>query len=168
MITDLVQIRLLGAKKREENFRFRSFMKSRDHSDRILRRIAEGIEEQIDCTQCGNCCRQATAKVTDRDVDRLARHFRVKPERIRADYVVPDEEEEFVLRRLEDGACVFLSGNLCTVYEARPDVCQRYPHLVRGNGSIASRMWSMIDRAEICPIVYNSLEAFKKELGFRK
>ena len=168
MITDLVQIRLLGAKKREENFRFRSFMKSRDHSDRILRRIAQGIEEQIDCTQCANCCREATAKVTARDVDRLARHFRVKPERIRAEYVVPDEEEEFVLRRREDGECVFLSGNLCTVYEARPDVCQRYPHLVRGNGSIASRMWSMVDRAEICPIVYNSLEAFKKELGFRK
>jgi predicted XRE-type DNA-binding protein len=30
-------------------------MKSRDHSDRILRRIAEEIEEQIDCTACANC-----------------------------------------------------------------------------------------------------------------
>ena len=50
MITDLVQIRLLGEKKRHENERFRRHMKSHDHSDRILRRIAEGIEEQIDCT----------------------------------------------------------------------------------------------------------------------
>ena len=36
-----------------------------------------------------------------------------------------------------------------------------------GTGSLASRMWQFIDRACYCPIVYNSLEAFKDELGFR-
>ena len=167
MVTDLVQIRTLGEKKREENLRFRRHMKSHDHSDRILRRIAEGIEEQIDCTQCANCCRVATAKVTERDVERLARHFRVKPARIMADYVVEDEEDGYVLRRDENG-CVFLSGNLCSVYEARPESCQRFPHLVRGTGSIVSRMWQFVDRACYCPIVYNSLEAFKDELKFKR
>jgi hypothetical protein len=29
-------------------------------------------------------------------------------------------------------------------------------------------MWSFVDRAALCPIVYNSLEAFKSELGFRR
>ena len=167
MITDLVQIKTLGEKRQEENLRFRKFMKSRDHSDRILRRIAEGIQEQIDCRQCANCCRVATARVTERDVDRLARHFRVKPERIMADYVVGSDEEGFILKRRPEGDCVFLDGNDCSVYDARPDVCQRYPHLVRGNGSIASRMWEMVDRAGVCPIVYNTLEAFKAELRFR-
>ena len=70
MLTDLVQIKLLGEKKRPENERFRKHMKSFDHSDRILRRIGEAIEEQIDCLQCANCCRVATAKVTERDVER--------------------------------------------------------------------------------------------------
>jgi len=28
-------------------------------------------------------------------------------------------------------------------------------------------MWQMPDRATYCPIVYNSLEAFKEEVGFR-
>jgi Fe-S-cluster containining protein len=114
----------------------------------------------------------ASAAVTERDIERLARHFRVKPERILADYVVEtddeDEEERRILRRRENGECVFLEGNLCSVYESRPDVCQRYPHLVRGSGSIASRMWSMVDRASVCPIVYNSLEAFKVELKFKR
>ncbi|HJZ99244.1 MAG TPA: YkgJ family cysteine cluster protein, partial [Candidatus Solibacter sp.] len=159
---------LLGEKKRDENLRFRRHMKSHDHSDRILRRIAQGIEEQIDCTQCANCCRMATAKVTERDVDRLARHFRIKPERIMAEYVVESEEEGHILRRRENGECVFLDGYECSVYESRPEVCQRYPHLVRGQGSIASRMWSMVDRASVCPIVYNSLEAFKVELKFKR
>jgi hypothetical protein len=40
--------------------------------------------------------------------------------------------------------------------------------MVRGNGSIASRMWQFADRASYCPIVYNSLEAFKEETKFRR
>jgi Fe-S-cluster containining protein len=171
LITDLVQIRLQGEKKRPENERFRKFMKSRDHrdhSDRMLRRIAEGIEEQIDCTQCANCCRVATAKVTERDTARLARYLRISPAKFVAEYTAESEEEGRILRRDEASGCVFLSGNECAVYDARPDTCQRFPHVVRGAGSIASRMWQFVDRACYCPIVYNSLEAFKKELGFTR
>ena len=167
MISDLIQIRLLGEKKREENLRFRRFMKSHDHSDRILRRIAQEIEEQIDCTQCGNCCRVATARVTDRDAGRLAGFLRISPAQFLAEYTAADPEEGRILRRSEETGCVFLEGTTCTVYQARPDACQRFPHLVRGAGSIASRMWQFVDRATYCPIVYNSLEAFKEKLGFR-
>lgn len=167
MVTDLVQIRLLGEKKRDENLRFRVFMKSRDHSDRILRRIAQGIEDEIDCTICANCCRVATAVVKERDIEHLARFLRISPERFIAEYTTMSEEEGRILRRTEGEGCVFLSGNECTVYEARPDACRRFPHLLRGNGSIASRMWQFVDRACYCPIVYNSLEAFKAEMGYR-
>ena len=168
MVTDLVQIRLLGEKKRPENERFRRHLKTRDHSDRILRRIAEDIEQQIDCTQCGNCCKVATAVVTERDVERLARYLRLPPARVIAEYTMESEDEGRILRRSEETGCVFLRGTACTVYEARPDACQRFPHLVRGAGSIASRMWQMVDRACYCPIVYNSLQAFKVELGFKR
>ena len=168
MLTDLVQIRLQGEKRRPENERFRRYLKAHDHSDRILRRIAEGIQDQIDCTQCANCCRVATAKVSERDVERLARHFSMTRAGFLAKYTVPSEEEGTILRRIDAHGCVFLEGNTCTVYEARPDTCQRFPHMVRGNGSIASRMWQFIDRACYCPIVYNALEAFKGETGFLK
>jgi Fe-S-cluster containining protein len=168
MITDLVQIRLLGEKKRDENMRFRRFLKSRDHSDRILRRIAEGIEGQIDCTECANCCKVATVEVSERDVERLAKYLRIPPAKFVAEYTMESEEEGRILRRDERTGCIFLDGRECTVYEARPDICQRFPHMVRGGGSIASRMWQFVDRACYCPIVYNSLEAFKEELGFRR
>lgn len=168
MITDLIQIRTLGEKKRDENLRFRRHMKSRDHSDRILRRIAEEIEGQIDCTQCANCCKVATVRLSDRDVERLARYLRIPPARFLADYAVETAEEGLILRRDKQSGCVFLSGTECAVYDARPDICQRFPHLVRGQGSIASRMWEFVDRACYCPIVYNSLEAFKDELRFQR
>jgi Fe-S-cluster containining protein len=165
---DLVQIRLLGEKKRDENLRFRRFMKSRDHSDRILRRIAEDIEVQIDCTSCANCCRVATAVVTERDAERLSRYLRIQPAEFLARYTEESEDEGRILHRSREQGCVFLDGNTCTVYEARPDACQRFPHLVRGAGSIASRMWQFVDRATYCPIVYHSLEAFKQELRFQR
>jgi len=168
MITDLVQIRMLGEKKADENMRFRRFMKAHDHSDRILRRIAEGIEAQIDCTQCANCCKVATVTIHERDIERLARRLRLAPAKFLSGYTVESAEEGCILRRAAESGCVFLDGNACTVYDARPETCQRFPHLVRGAGSIASRMWQFIDRACYCPIVYNSLEAFKEELGFNR
>ena len=168
MITDLVQIKLLGEKKRPENERFRKHMKSFDHSDRILRRIAEEIEDSTDCLACANCCRVATAKVTERDVERLSKYLRLKPARFLADFTVESADEGVVLKRDRKTGCVFLNGNECTVYDARPDSCQKFPHVVRGNGSIASRMWELIDRACYCPIVYNSLEAFKDEMEFKR
>jgi Fe-S-cluster containining protein len=167
VITDLIQIRILGEKKRPENERFRRHLKSRDHSDRILRRLAEQVEEQIDCTVCANCCRVATVRLAERDIERLARHLRLKPADFLARYTTESEEEGRILMRSDESGCTFLDGTSCTIYEERPDSCRRFPHLVRGNGSIASRMWEFIDRACYCPIVYNSLEAFKAETKFR-
>ena len=168
MITDLVQIRMLGEKKRPENERFRRHLKVHDHSERRLRHIAAEIEEQIDCTVCANCCRVATVKISERDIDRLSHYLGMTRAEFLAKYTTVSEEEGRILIRQEDRGCVFLEGNDCTVYDARPDTCSRFPHLVRGNGSIASRMWQFIDRAVYCPIVYNALEAFKTETGFRK
>ena len=171
MITDLVQIRTLGEKKRDENMRFRVHLKTHHHSDRILRRIAEGIEAQIDCTACANCCRVATTGVSERDIERLTRALGVSEAEFIEKYTMegdPLEDEKRILRRSGDAGCVFLEGNLCSVYEDRPDICRRFPHLVRGNGSIASRMWQFVDRASYCPIIYNSLEAFKVETRFRR
>lgn len=166
MLTDLVQIRFLGDKKRNENEHFRRFMKSNSHSDRTLRRIAEEVEEQIDCTECANCCRVASAVINDRDIERLAKYLRIPRAKFLAEYTLLSEEESRILRRAKATGCTFLDGNLCTVYDARPETCQRFPHLVRGQGSLASRMWEFTDRACYCPIVYNSLEAFKDELEF--
>ena len=168
MIQDLVQIRLLGEKKRGENERFRRHLKSHDHSDRRLRRIAEEIQEDIDCTVCANCCRVATVRVSDRDIERLARHLSITRAAFLAEYTTESDEEGRILRRYDTEGCVFLEGTACRVYDARPDTCSRFPHLVRGNGSIASRMWQFIDRACYCPIVYNALEAFKVETKFTR
>jgi Fe-S-cluster containining protein len=166
VIVDLVQIRRLGEQKLTENQKFRVYLKSHDHPDKRLRAIAQRIEEQIDCTQCANCCRHATAVVTERDIQKLAKALRIKPAQFIRDYTDANDEEGRILKRTESG-CIFLDGNTCTVYESRPHACEYFPHTVRGSGSIASRMWQFVDRATYCPIVYNTMEAWKYETRFR-
>jgi Fe-S-cluster containining protein len=168
LITDLVQIKRLGEQKRPENERFRKHLKSHNFQELKFRKIAEDIEAQVDCTVCANCCRQATVKLQERDIEKLAKYMGVKKAQFRADYTQEDEEQGTVLKFESGKGCVFLDGNDCTVYDARPQICNDFPHLVRGNGTIPFRMWQFIDRATYCPIVYNALEEFKDTAGFKR
>lgn len=167
MLTDLVQIKRFGERQRVENQRFRAWMKRHNFAERTLKAIAQDVEEKIDCTACANCCRVATTQITERDAERLAHFLSVKPAIFLRAYTDETEEEGNILKRNENG-CIFLDGNLCSVYEARPQTCELFPHLVKGNGSLLSRMWHMPDRAVYCPIVYNTLEEWKAETGFKK
>ena len=165
MITDLVQIRRLGEQKFDENHRFRTYLKTHNFVERRFRKIAGEIEDQIDCTQCANCCRVALTPIAERDVEKLARFLRLSLRKFLEQYTKRDEFNDLVLETNQNG-CVFLEGNLCTVYEARPGTCERYPHLVRGQGSLVSRMWQFVDRASYCPIDYNTMEASKDHVGW--
>jgi Fe-S-cluster containining protein len=77
-------------------------------------------------------------------------------------------DEGRILKRSDETGCIFLNGNECLVYEGRPASCQDFPHLVRGPGSLMHRMWAMPERATYCPITYNTLEAWKDEVGFQR
>jgi len=165
MITDLVQIRRLEQQKRGENSRFRAYLKHHRHSDRRLRRFGEDIEAEIDCTACANCCRVTEVGITERDIEKLAKFIGVSEREFLEQFTASDAAGARILKRNEKG-CVFLEGNLCTVYEARPNNCANFPHVVRGTGSIASRMWEFLDRAGYCPIIYNWMEKVKEDIGF--
>lgn len=165
MVTDLVQIKRLGESKRAENERLRKHLKRHSFAERRIRRLAQDIEEAMDCITCANCCKVATVRLNERDIVRLAKHLRITPSAFVRDYTETTGEGT-ILRRTEAG-CVFLDGNTCMVYEVRPGNCEDFPHTVRGDGSFLSRMWDFADRACYCPIVYETMEAIKKETGFR-
>jgi Fe-S-cluster containining protein len=168
VIIDLVQIKRLGEEKVKENEQLRVFMKRHGYPERGFRKMAEEIEEGIDCRACANCCKVGETNITERDVERAAKYLRLKPGQFIAQYTTTSAfEDETILRRNEQG-CIFLDGNDCSIYDARPDTCRYFPHLVRGQGPMVTRMWNMVDRATYCPIVYNTLEAFKEALKFGK
>ena len=58
--------------------------------------------------------------MSERDVEHLAKYLRIKVGDFLRDYTVETEDEGRILKRDENG-CVFLDGNLCSVYDARPE-----------------------------------------------
>jgi uncharacterized protein len=175
VITDLVQIRRLGEHKREENLRFRKWMKSHTFVERQFRQAAHDVEDAIDCRKCAECCRVTEVQLVERDVAKLARFLGISEREFMEKHTTLDDNGAAILVRVKsanggskDGlACEFLDGNDCTVYEARPANCERFPHLVRGAGSLESRMWAFADRATYCPIVFNWFEKVKALTKFK-
>jgi uncharacterized protein len=146
--------------------RFRKWIKSHTFVERQFRHAAEEVQDAIDCRQCAECCRVPEVQLAERDVEHLARFLRIPGKRFLEEYTALDAEGAVILRKTDQG-CVFLDGNDCTVYEARPGSCERFPHLLRGAGSLESRMWDFVDRATYCPIVFNWFEKVKALTKFR-
>ncbi len=167
MISDLVQIRRLGEKKRAENEKFRRWIKAHNFVERQFRRAAQEVHDAVDCRQCAECCRVTEAEIYEKDIASLSKNLGISRKEFLEQYTQAGTDGELILKRTKDG-CVFLSGNDCTIYEFRPKTCEGFPHLLRGMGSIQFKMWAYVDRATYCPIVYNWLERVKDLTNFRK
>lgn len=166
MVTDLIQIKRQGEKQRPENLRFRKWIKSHTFVERQFRRAAEEVHDAIDCRACAECCRVTEVQIVERDIEKLSRFLGLPEHRFLEEYTAVDKDGAVILRR-GPGGCVFLDGNDCTVYEARPGNCERFPHLLRGAGSLESRMWELVDRATYCPIVFNWFDRVKALTKFK-
>ncbi len=168
MVTDLIQIRELGTAKEAENLDFRRYLRAHHRRIEEFQKLAAEIQEQIDCTQCANCCRYSVVSVVQRDIEAIARHLGEDSEHVIRHYTEPDPEAgtRRILRSTSEG-CVFLDGNLCMIYEARPEVCMRFPHVASGMRTLGGRLPSLYRWASLCPIIYNAVETYKHVVGYR-
>ena len=99
------------------------------------------MSQRYDCLKCpGYCCSYGRIAVSEHDIVRLAKHFDLPLEQARQKFTyhyLTKEVDEQVLRQKSDpifsSICRFFDTKerRCTVYEARPNVCRRYPHGMR-------------------------------------
>ena len=155
----------LSTLKKEENLRFKSFLKGHPWSDERLdsevRRII-GDPAFIDCRDCGHCCRTLYVSLTEEDTERLAASAGMAAEEFKSRYLADMRGRDQDIFR--ERPCPFQQGNLCVHYEARPENCRSYPHLQ--NEGFRHRLYNVFDSYAVCPIVYFTVEALKRELGF--
>ena len=120
--------------------------------------LHEEVFEEIDCLACANCCKTTSPIFYNRDIERLAKHLRMKPGEFIDKYLLIDEDKDYVLTQ---APCPFLgSDNYCSVYDARPNACREYPHTDR------KRMEQILDltyrNTIVCPAVLEITERLKK------
>jgi uncharacterized protein len=166
VITDLTEIRRLAAEKEPENLEFRRHLKAHHVPEGPFHVLAREAEQRMDCRQCANCCRETTVDVSEAEVAAIASLLGCTIEQAMRQYTGLDPNDHHRVLLREQGACVFLDHNECTIYDARPRPCRDYPHLSREVTSLGGRMESACRNAAICPIVYDALEAYKKLVGF--
>jgi len=128
--------------------------------DDVFQETHEEVFEETDCLTCANCCKTTSPIFTDKDVVRLAKHFRMRPADFIVKYLRVDEDNDYVLI---SAPCPFLgSDNYCSVYEERPNACREYPHTDRKN------MYQVLDltyrNTLVCPAVLKIVEEVKKKL----
>ncbi len=167
VVTDLAEVFQLGTAKAEENRAFRRYLSARHHDDKQFQILASEVAEHMDCTACANCCRHSVVSVSRQEIENIASHLSATPEVVTDLYTVPDPDAPAARTLLNSGAaCVFLDGNLCMVYDARPKTCRDFPHVAVGTHSLGDRPSSHARWASLCPIIYNALERYKHLTGY--
>jgi Fe-S-cluster containining protein len=164
LVTDPREVGRLAEKREDENWAFRDWIRTEfDFDDErlmsVVRQLADEITAQIDCTRCANCCRETDTELDDADIERLAAALGMTIPAFQQAYLECDEDSGG--RWLLPAPCPLLDGNLCRVYEVRPQQCREYPHLYN---DFRSHSISRIHNTFLCPIVFNVVEEMKYAL----
>jgi hypothetical protein len=167
VVTGLAEVFRLGTAKAEENLAFRRYLCARHYADKPFQLLASEVQRHVDCTACANCCRHSVVSVNKPEIENIAWHLGATPDAVARLYTLPDPDAAASRTLLTSGeGCVFLDGNFCMIYEARPTTCRTFPHVAAGTHSLGSRPASLARWAALCPIIYNALESYKRLTGY--
>jgi len=128
--------------------------------DREMQELHETEFKRTDCLTCANCCKTTGPLFTNKDIERIARHFRMKPQQFIEGYLRVDEDNDYVLQQLP---CPFLGAdNHCSIYDVRPKACAEFPHTNRKDFHKISNL--TIKNVAICPAAMNIVEEMMKKI----
>ena len=129
--------------------------------DKITQNIHEEVFAQTNCLDCANCCKTTGPLFVRKDIERIAKYLRLKPEQFEAQYLRVDEENDWVLQQVP---CAFLGeDNACSIYDVRPKACREFPHTDR------PKIYQIAQHTQknvaICPAAFSIVEKMKERLS---
>ncbi|MCB9226078.1 MAG: YkgJ family cysteine cluster protein [Chitinophagales bacterium] len=148
--------------KKKENKKFFSKLKTLKNGelDTLFNEAHEEVFACTDCLKCANCCKTTGPLFTQKDIERISTHLKMKPGQFVSSYLHIDEDQDYVLNTLP---CPFLADdNYCGIYEVRPKACREYPHT--DDNKMHRHLGITVKNVEICPAVYTIVEELKKKI----
>jgi len=154
-LIDFKSLPLRAAKCEPEWKRFQVKNKKKlEGMDLQVHALHNKISQRTDCLSCANCCRSLGPRITDKDLERMAKALRIKASDVILNYLRIDEDGDMVFKSMP---CPFLGAdNYCSIYESRPKACREYPHTDRKKFFQIFNL--SIKNAYTCPIVFDVLE----------
>lgn len=163
MDKDLENLQKLSQEKLLENKKYFQRLKKRTPKrlDLLMQQLHNEEFERTDCLTCGNCCKTTSPIFTEKDIERISKHLKMKVVNFINQYLRCDEDNFYVL---QSAPCTFLdeSDNTCFIYKVRPKACAEYPHTNRRKFIQLTDL--TIKNTEICPATYRIIEELKKRL----
>ncbi|MEL0456913.1 YkgJ family cysteine cluster protein [Flavobacteriaceae bacterium SZ-1-7] len=159
------QLPELAKDKHNENKKFFAKLKKKPpkNLDYVMQKLHEEEFERTDCLKCANCCKTTGPLFTDKDIERIAKHFKLKPQQFIEQFLRVDEDNDYVLQSVP---CKFLGNdNYCSIYEVRPKACREFPHTDRKKFQQISNL--TLKNVAICPAAFNIVEAMKVHKGIK-
>lgn len=160
MEEEIKQLPQKASEKRGENKKFFAKLKRRPpkNLDYVMQDLHESEFQRTNCLDCANCCKTTGPLFTNADIERIAKHFRLKPSKFIDEYLRVDEDQDYVLKQVP---CAFLGAdNYCSIYEVRPKACREFPHTNRKKIHQISHL--TLKNVAICPAAFNIVEEMKK------
>jgi Fe-S-cluster containining protein len=92
---------------------------------------------RFECTQCGQCCTgvHGYVWVGQAEIEKMAAAKGLDLDEFGTRYLRRVAMRYALLDDAESGNCIFLDDKSCTIYEARPDQCRRFPWWSKNLGS---------------------------------
>lgn len=152
----------LAKDKHKENKSFFDKLKKKPPKqlDYLMQELHEAEFKRTDCLNCANCCKTTGPLFTDKDIERIAKHFKMKQQPFIDQFLRIDEENDYVLQSVP---CTFLGAdNYCSIYEVRPKACREFPHTDRKKFQQISNL--TLKNVEVCPAAYNIVEEMKNRI----
>lgn len=154
----------LAKDKHKENKTFFTKLKKKPPKqlDYLMQDLHEEEFERTDCLECANCCKTTGPLFTDKDIERIAKYLKLKPQQFVAQYLRLDEDNDHVLQQLP---CTFLDAeNYCMIYDVRPKACREFPHTDRKKFQQISNL--TLKNVAVCPAAFRIVENMKKHIKF--
>ncbi|MBR9756713.1 MAG: YkgJ family cysteine cluster protein [Algicola sp.] len=159
---DSLQKRAKDKHKENKDFFKKLKKKPPKQLDYIMQELHDETFAKTDCLSCANCCKTTGPLFTDKDIQRIAKHLRVKPSQFIDEYLRLDEDNDYVLQSVP---CAFLdTENYCMIYDVRPKACREFPHTDRKKFQQIAHL--TIKNVAICPAAFNIVEAMKSRIKF--
>ncbi|MEY8847540.1 YkgJ family cysteine cluster protein [Psychroserpens sp. XS_ASV72] len=152
----------LAKDKHKENKTFFSKLKRKPPKqlDYVMQELHEAEFERTDCLECANCCKTTGPLFTMKDIERISKSFKMKPQQFIESYLRIDEDKDYVLQTVP---CTFLGeDNYCSIYDVRPKACREFPHTDRKKFQQIGNL--TMKNVAICPAAYNIVEAMKARI----